>query len=288
MASINRERFTVVLTSRVLDLAGIHNFRDYGGYAVSGGGRLRQGWLWRSGQHHGASDADLAQVAALGLVAVYDLRSDSERRSHPCRRPAGFAAAIHLTPEEEPGGGPPPAANPAETAMANPAEAAAAKAERPRRSPAETRASLARAYATFPFRPGLIAAMRNYLAGLARYDGPSLVNCMAGKDRTGLAVAMAQRALGMHRDDIMADYLLTNTAGDIEARIASGGATIASRGTPMAPEVLRVIMGVEPEYLDNAFAAAAETYGSEEAYLEHALGADTKLREAMRAKLVEG
>lgn len=130
--------------------------------------------------------------------------------------------------------------------------------------------------------------MRLYLAGLARDDGASLINCMAGKDRTGMAVAMLHMALGVHRDDIMADYLLTNSAGDVAARIAAGGAAIRSTVGELEPDVLRVMMGVEAEYLDTAFAAIREQHGSEDAFLSNALGVDQPLRDALRARLVEG
>src|SRR5437764_613427 len=89
------------LFDRVLALEGIHNFRDFGGYPLTGGGRLARGRLWRSGQHFGATDADLAKVASLGLTAVYDLRSSGERELHPCRRPSDFCARIHFCPDPE-------------------------------------------------------------------------------------------------------------------------------------------------------------------------------------------
>ena len=49
---------------------GIHNLRDYGGYAVPGGGRVRTGLLFRSGQHMEASDADLALIHALDILSL--------------------------------------------------------------------------------------------------------------------------------------------------------------------------------------------------------------------------
>jgi len=69
--------------SRVLKLAGVHNFRDYGGYKTASGARVREGLLWRSAQHGDASDADLNAIHALGITTVIDLRGPSERRS--CR-----------------------------------------------------------------------------------------------------------------------------------------------------------------------------------------------------------
>ncbi len=257
---------------RVLMLEGVHNFRDFGGYAVAGGGRLKRGHLWRSGQHFGASDADLARIAALGLADVFDLRSSKERETHPCRRPDGFTAAIYLS--EDP------------TVIAAPHVAAAATTRQ--RDAASVREGMRRNYGAIAFRPELIAMMRRYLGVLAAGQGPSLVNCMAGKDRTGIAVAMIQLAAGVHRDDVIADYMLTNTAGDVEARIAAGAETIKAVARRMDPEILRVIMGVEPEYLESAFAMIGEKHGSIDGYLRDVLGVDAALRAKLREQLVEG
>lgn len=263
-------------TDRVLELEGVHNFRDYGGYAVAGGGRLKRGLLWRSGQHHGATDDDLAKIADLGLVTVFDLRGSVEREAHPCRRPEGFAAAVHIPQSGQEG----------------PAKADAphlAVAEKSRQHNAVgTREGMRANYGGIAFRPGLTAMIRQYLAALAEGRGPSLVNCMAGKDRTGIAVAILHLATGVHRDDAIADYLLTNTAGNVEARIAAGAAAIRALGGPVDDERIKVIMGVEAEYLENAFALMAERHGSIDAYLAEMVGADAALRARLREALVEG
>jgi protein-tyrosine phosphatase len=257
---------------RVLILEGVHNFRDFGGYAVGGGGRLRRGHLWRSGQHHGASDSDLARIAALDLADIFDLRSSKERELHPCRRPPGFAGRVHIG--EDPAG------------IAAPHVAAAATTRQ--RDAASTREGMRRNYGMIAFRPELIAMTRRYLGVLAEGRGPSLVNCMAGKDRTGIAVAMVQLAAGVHRDDVFADYVLTNSAGDVEARIAAGAETIKAVARQMDPEILRVIMGVEPEYMESAFVTIAEKHGSVDGYLREVLGVDDALRGRLRDALVEG
>ena len=83
-----------VTDNRVLPLEGVHNFRDYGGYAVAGGGRVKRGVLWRSGEHGGASETDLTAIGALELATVFDLRGNGERANNPCRRPVGFAAEV--------------------------------------------------------------------------------------------------------------------------------------------------------------------------------------------------
>ena len=257
---------------RILPLQGVHNFRDYGGYAVAGGGRLKRGMLWRSGQHHGATDADLARIADLGLASVYDLRGSKERASHPCRRPPGFAAEIHLCADPD---------------LAHAPHLTAARATPRQRDAASTREGMLRNYGAIAFRPELLAMARRMLADLAAGKGPALVNCMAGKDRTGIAVMAVHLAAGVHRDDIMADYLLTNTAGDSKARLRAGAETIRAVTGQLEEDVLRVLMGVEPGYLETAFATIEERCGSTEAWLETHLGADAALRERLRARLLE-
>lgn len=260
---------------RVLVLEGVHNFRDYGGYPLAGGGRLRRKTLWRSGQHHGATESDLECIAALNLASVFDLRSSKERTLHPCRRPLGFVGAVHIGDD------------PAPRVRAHSAPHVAAAQAARRRDAAETREGLRRNYGMIAFRPELTALVGRYIAELAEGKGPSLVNCMAGKDRTGLAVAAVQLAAGVHRDDIVEDYLLTNTAGDVEARIAAGMATITEVTGQLEPEVLRVLMGVEAEYLESAFAAMAEKHGSTDGYLREVLGVDEAVKERLRTALTE-
>ncbi|EJL24454.1 tyrosine-protein phosphatase [Novosphingobium sp. AP12] len=258
------------MDERVLALEGVHNFRDAGGYAVAGGGRMKRRMVWRSGQHHGATDDDLSRIDGLGLASVFDLRTSKERDKHPCRRPQAFAAEVFFSTDPE---------------VRHAPHIAAAQTTR-QRTAEGTWESLVRNYAAICFRPELQAMIRGYIDRLAEGAGPGLVNCMAGKDRTGIAVAMLHAGLGVHRDDIMEDYLLTNTAGDVEARIASGAETMRVITGQLDDEVLRVLMGVEPEYLDTAWAAIEERHGTVDAYLEEAFGLDGAKRDRLRKALV--
>lgn len=259
------------MQDRVLPLEGIHNFRDYGGYQARGG-TLRKGVLWRSGQHVGATEADLETVQGLGIGTVIDLRGDSERAAYPCLRHPEFGAAVVFEPGE--------------TASL---KGAAVHEEMAREVVSERDAvnAMTALYERLPFRPVLAGTYRLYLRTLADNDHPTLLHCLAGKDRTGVAAALVHTLLGVHHDDIVADYVLTNTAGDAEARIAAGATAVRSGfGARMEDGAVRVLMGVRPEFLETAFAAIRQQYGSVEAYAEQLLGAGPEAVRAMEANLV--
>ena len=256
---------------RVANLAGVHNFRDYGDYALSGGSRLKRGLLWRSGQHYEASDADLVHIDSLALSHVFDLRSDRERASHPCRRPEKFAGKVMFE---------------ADSADIMAPHVAAISGLR--RDPDSTRENLRRSYRGMPYRPKLNAAIGAYFHTLADNGGASLINCMAGKDRTGFAVAMFHHAVGVHHDDIFGDYLLTNSAGNQDARIAAGKRSISGVIADIDNDALRVLMGVEAEYLEGAFSQIIADHGSIDAYQSATYGVDEAMRERLRGHFAHG
>lgn len=235
---------------RVLRFKGIHNFRDYGGYRAAGGGRLRRGRLYRSAQHLDATGEDLERVAALGLAGVIDLRTDAERLASPCPRPAGFAARVLFVPDPD-------------------REAAPhVQAARDVSDPTAAAARMISLYAKMPFAPAFMRRLAQYFHALAELDGPSLIHCMAGKDRTGMAVAMLHRALGVAEEDWMADYLMTNTTGDVEARIAAGAGHVrAAFGREVDDETVRVLMTVRPDFIASCFDAIDSRHGDLRAYL---------------------
>ena len=254
---------------RVIPLEGVHNFRDYGGYAVAGGGRMKRGTLFRSGQHVDASDADLARIAELGLRHVIDFRGASERETYPCRRGDGFCAQV--------------IAFEGETANLAPhVEAAAGVLTRD-----GAHRAMERIYRNLPNRAPVLWVMKRYFATLAEGGGASLVHCLAGKDRTGMAVALLHHALGVHPDDAMEDFLLTNTAGTIEARIAAGGETIRTKYGAVDDDTIRVLMGVDERYLHAMREAVEEAHGSLDVFLADVLEVDDARREALRLHLVD-
>lgn len=258
------------MIDRVKPLDGIHNFRDYGGYRARDGD-LKTATLWRSGQHGGATPTDLAAVSELGIATVIDLRGDSERREMPCLRHDDFDGLVLFAPGDTAG---------AELAPHEEAGRGIATAD-------EARGAMTKLYAAMPYRPVLVASLTLYFDALATREGPSLLHCLAGKDRTGLAAALLHHLLGVHADDVMADYLLTNTAGDPHRRIASAAASIRARyGSGMTDAAIVTLMSVHPAYLDTAIAAILDRYPTIAAYAEDVLGVDAARQDALRRRLI--
>ena len=257
------------MSSRLHAFEAIDNFRDYGDYATAAGRRVRPGRLLRSAHHARATEADLARLKALGLGAVVDLRRPGERRDQPSRRPDGFAARV------------------IEGGVDDGTEAphiAFLKSED--LTPESGRRFMTRTYAALPFDPSHQAVFRRYFAALAEVDGPVLIHCAAGKDRTGVLAALTHRLLGVGRDDMVEDYLLTNTAVDLAGRAPDIARSLHRLTGRVASEAAVVaFLGVEAAYLDAAFAAIEARCGSVDGYLDQALGIDAALRARIATRL---
>ena len=254
---------------RILALEGVNNFRDYGDYAVTGGGRVKRGALWRSGQHVAASDADLDVIASLGLATIADLRGDSERELNPCRRHASFAGQVLACVGET-------------ATLASHIDAGAGVV-----TEADARGAMCRLYTEMPYRPNLVTVYRRHFAALADGTAASLIHCFAGKDRTGVAVALTHHVLGVHPDDAMVDYLLTNEAM-VGRNFRGKTGQDASRYANMDKAASRALFGVSAEFLDAAFTAMRGSHGSIDAYLGEVLGVGAAAKERIRAALIVG
>jgi protein tyrosine/serine phosphatase len=92
---------------------------------------------------------------------------------------------------------------------------------------------------------------------------------------------------GVHRDDILHDYLLTNDEARLAAKMQSLGPWLESTlGRRPADAALRVAVSVHPDYLQRALAVIAERDGSIDGYLGATLGLDTAMRERLHERLL--
>lgn len=166
---------TDVYTPIHLDWDGCLNVRDLGGLPLEGGGAIRERALVRSDSLSLLTPAGVEAARAYQLARIVDLRKpqEVERRPHPFQHEPVYANR----PVQEHG-------DPTEGAWA------------------ELYISL------LEMRPGRFARAMATVADAP--DGPVLVHCAVGKDRTGLIVAMSLLLAGADREAVIGDYLLTN------------------------------------------------------------------------------
>ena len=255
--------------SRFRHLEKIHNVRDFGGYAAANGTTVKRGLLWRGGHQCDASASDLAVLDELGIELVVDLRGVKERAKYPSRRPATFEGDV-LEYDGETAG------------LAPHVEAAGNSLDEQ-----AARDVMVGLYADLPDRDGLNAVIPRYIHALAQGAGASFVHCAAGKDRTGIACDLVLHALGVHPDDRMEDYLLTNRAPDNERRIEEGLSSIAKHYPVTNEAAGRVLMGVDAAFLEAARASMVDAEGSIDAYLARRWGVDEAVKDKMRGHLTQ-
>jgi protein-tyrosine phosphatase len=115
---------------------------------------------------------------------------------------------------------------------------------------------------------------------------PVIFHCTAGKDRTGIVVALLLHILGVPEETILADYTLSNvhfeqilsvTQRDIK-RMASVGIT---------ENEVRPIMSVHARYLRGLFHFLRGQYGSIENYLHGPAGVTAETMRRLRENLLE-
>jgi len=242
---------------RKIELEGSCNCRDLGGLRTAHGGRTRHGHVFRSDALATLTDADRARLAALGIRAIYDFRTDEERAHAPNRldattvqHPRGF---IPLGNREM-----------FDAINAGRLDAQAARATM--RAQYERIALDHTEHYAWVYRRLLTA------------DGaPAVVHCASGKDRTGIGVALLLFAVGVARDEVFEDYTISHyQRRSLELFVGDAKS-----------EAIDEIMSAREEYLAAGLAAIEREYGSIDAFIGRGLGLTSDERDALIGLLVE-
>ncbi|MDD1478498.1 MULTISPECIES: tyrosine-protein phosphatase [unclassified Arthrobacter] len=242
---------------------GTYNFRSTGGYAAAGR-TVREGKLFRSDGLHRLTDAGRASLAELGIRLVIDLRDRTELEQSPSLL-EGLALESRHNAIFEQGKGKVPGLTPTTTLL--------------------------------DIYTLMIDAHAERLAGAVRLiadsgTDPVLVHCTAGKDRTGVVIALALLAAGVDREQVVRDYAATgdNLAGEWTETML---ATVANHpGLDTVGGDLREIISASPAaVLDATLDFVQGSYGSVEGLLKaHGFSDDDldRLRAALTIPGVPG
>jgi len=265
-----RPRPHVPYRQRHIPLQGADNFRDLGGYATRDGRTVRFGLLFRSGDLSRLTGDDLETLGHLHLRTIFNLRSEREGGSRPYRLPEEDPPrVVHLPVDVAP------------------------------LFPGLLRSLILRGdVGPFEFSRRHIEANVAYVLDFREEFGtllrtlvepgalPALVHCTRGKDRTGFAAALILLALGVPRDAVFEDYLLTNRYTAASQRRTIRLVRLASLFR-VSEEEIRPLVEARPEYLEAALDTIDEHFGSVEAYLKEGLGLTEAQLERLREASLE-
>ena len=255
----------LLLAERRLVLHGTPNFRDFGGYTTTTGQRVRWGQLFRSGNLHRLNAEDQRAIAALGINLVCDFRQDSERE----RAPSTFGA----TPPR------------IENLSIMPGSFAEVFSQLPLGENTHNPDLMMQIMVAINRDLALqqTGAYSHMFALLAETREPILIHCAAGKDRTGFGAALILAALGVPEATLLHDYLLTEKYLSIAKELPR----LRRRyNLEFSDAALRPILEVRREYLQAAFAALHEQFGSIDTYLREALAVDDAMLRELRGRLL--
>jgi protein-tyrosine phosphatase len=237
-----------MFTALHLDWPDCRNARDLGGMPLAGGRVLRERALVRSDSHSYLTESGIAALRAYGVSRAIDLRRQVELDKWPSLL-ATDVAYLNL-----------PVQNPEDS---------------------EEETTLADLYrALLDRRPELFAAALIAIAEAP--PGAVVVHCAAGKDRTGLVIAMVLSLLGASEDVIAADYALTDER--LRSRYEE---LIAAAATDAERDWWQSIRWAEPANITGALKHLRDKHGGVERYLSIG-GFNPGHRDALIARLVDG
>jgi len=238
--------------SRRIQLSGTKNFRDLGGYPTVDGKFIRWGVLYRSDSLHKLTKKDLQKLASLKLSHVFDFRSENEVAQEPDRLVKGIKL-IRLPMLD------------ASTKIWHEQRNDMVKNMKTLNPPEFLRATNSELATKFTPEYKIF-----YQELLKSKGDPILFHCAAGKDRTGFAAATLLRILGVSHDIVLQDYLLTNRYFLDSFKLSLFIGTVL-KGRKFINGI-RGFMIADKSYLNAAFEALEEEYGSFENYVHDGLG----------------
>lgn len=253
------------IPSRHLPFDGTPNFRDYGGYTTVDGRQVKWRTLFRSGHLATLSADDQAQFSNLGIDLVFDFRRIEECEREPSQFHADSMPQVIGLPID-PG-----------SSFSFIESIASGRLSR-----ADMLDFMAEVNREFVYtQADSFKQMLHHL--LHQQQSKSLIHCAAGKDRTGFAAAMMLSVLGVPRDTIFADYLLTSQYLDVDSEIDR---ICKKYQWPGEADVMRPLLEVREYYLQAAFDEIDSRYENIDDYLQEVLEMGPSERREMRSRFL--
>lgn len=244
-----------VVPGKQIALEGAINVRDLGGYKTEDGKTIKPHRLIRSAELYTITGNDIAKLKkTYQLKQIVDFRTDSEVDKKP-DPPIQNVKNIYDSVMKD---------NGASTSTEDLIKSLS-KMDNPE-------SFLIEANKSFVTDENSRKAYKKFFdILLENKEGAVLWHCTAGKDRAGFGTALVLSALGVPKDKVMEDYLLSNKyrADENEKAVQ---AILAETKNQQAADGMKAVMEVRESYLNAAFDEIDKKYGSLEPFLKEGLG----------------
>lgn len=240
------DRYRVRVASRTVNVPGVQNFRDLGGYPVyAQHKRIRWGMLYRSARIDLSQPATRDKLNHLGIRTVIDLHTPSESPL-PAGTLPGQPRVVHI-----------PIPVDCLTDIL-------ADIDQQRIQP-DTIGRIVERINRHIVAANAPAFRQMFDILLDKENYPAVIQCSTGKGRTGIASALVLSALGVNDDDIMTDYRLSRF--NIPTAIS-----YVYELPVRSQEALITLFSARENFLNAAKDEIERTYGSVDEYLTKAVG----------------
>ncbi|WP_309230955.1 tyrosine-protein phosphatase [Nocardia sp. SYP-A9097] len=259
-----------------LELSTAPNARDIGGIPTQqGGGKIRDGLVYRADALNRLTAADQQALVAAGITEVIDFRSPTERGANPDQLPSSIPA--QSLPVYDPN-------NDFYVFFGKAVQGGPALQQQLLGD--GKGAQYMRDYYRWMITDATARTQfGTALKEIANASGAVLYHCTAGKDRTGWMTAILMSALNVPKGQIYNNYLASN-----DNLAAANKATLdglVAKGLVTDPSLFEPVLGVDSSFLDASFDQVQQSFGSFDNFLTQGLGIDSATRDALSAKLLD-
>lgn len=255
------DKYRMKVATRNINIPGIQNFRDLGGYKASRSKKVRWGMLYRSAQIDSIAHSSFRELKNIGIKTIIDLRSDSELYNYP-RLQNGFNV-IHI-----------PITTGNMENILQAIQEGKIKTDTIYRMVEKMNRELVTNYQKeYKQIFDILQDKDNY---------PAILHCSSGKGRTGVVSALVLASLGVNSDIIMEDYRLSNDYFNIPK-----ASKYAYKLPAYSQEAITTLFSAKEDFLNAAKEEIERRYGDVNTYLREGIGLNKGDINQLRGILLE-
>lgn len=243
------ERIFTSMNQHNIQFSKLANFREVGGLQTTDQMVIKQGMIYRSADLSRLTKQDILTFSTLGIQTICDLRTSSERKSHPPKI-MEHDKIVHIPMQ-------PDSMMPSKWTMFR---MLIAEGKSLSFTPIMKDVYQSMLYE----RKKEIQQLFTLLSDEKNY--PLMLHCTSGKDRTGFLSALIQLAAGVPVHTVLSEYMRSNEGVKMLVKRQERFVRMMSLYR-VSKEQIQPLLGVQQDYLEDVLNEMMDTYGNAERYL---------------------